>query len=750
MTFLDELNPAQRQAVEITDGPLLVLAGAGSGKTRVITYRVAHLAAQGVPAEHILCVTFTNKAAQQMKQRVAALLQRNALRAGDPWTGTFHAFCARLLRREAPRVGLRRDFAIYDDEDQTALVKQCLKQLGEDDRGYTPRDLLSRISRAKNTGRSAEDLAAAAFDDDGGITARVFSAYQNALRRAGAVDFDDLLLLARDVLLHHAEARAFWSQRFRHIQVDEYQDTNRIQYELVQQLCAAHRNLCVVGDEDQSIYSWRGADVGNILRFAEDFPGARVVRLEQNYRSMQNILDAAGAVVARNVRRLGKTLQATRGSGNKLTFFEAADAAAEAEFVAEQIQNQLLGELRASAAVLYRTNFQSRAFEEALRRRGLRYRVVGGFSFYKRAEVKDVLAYLRALLNSHDDVALLRIINTPPRGIGAKTVDALRQAAAQHGTSLWAALCTLVDSGAATSASLRNFRQLLETLPEALLRQSPSEFLQGVLEKTGYRLLLERQDQEQDSSRLENVFELANALREAEAAGETLADFLDRSALVSDADDYDESAQITLMTLHSAKGLEFDHVFLTGLEEGLFPHSRSQHSAEDLEEERRLCYVGMTRAKDTLTLTRALFRRTFGNDVNEGSLPSRFLSEVPEELMDVHGGSSIAIAEGRRYVPDPELEMSPYSRARFPQGSRSGKPARRSFVPPAPDDGFAPRRPVTARRNPLIGMRVRHPRFGVGTVLSVEDEGDDRTITVSFSDYGAKKLKERYAHLERL
>jgi len=752
MTFLAELNPQQREAVETTEGPLLVLAGAGSGKTRVITYRVGHLIAQGTPAESILCVTFTNKAAAQMKQRVARLLERGGTRAGDPWTSTFHSFCARLLRREAPRVKLRRDFAIYDDDDQNSLVKHTLKQLGFDDRSYTPREMLSRISHAKNKGLGAEDMAAAAVDDKGRATAKVFAAYQAGMRKSGAVDFDDLLLLARDVLTQHADARETWSRRFRYIQVDEYQDTNRIQYELMHQLSSTHRNLCVVGDEDQSIYSWRGADVGNILRFEEDFPGAKIVRLEQNYRSTQNILDAAGAVVGNNVRRLGKTLQATRGAGKNLKFFESADAAGEAEYVAQQIQGLLIGELRASFAVLYRTNFQSRAFEESLRRRGIRYRVVGGFSFYKRAEVKDTLAYVRLAVNAEDDIALLRVLNVPPRGIGPKALATLRELATAEGISLWAAICKKTETAPDTARGIRSFREIIDNLRGEFSTLPPAEFIEHVLDRSGYMAMIEQQDFAEDSSRVENVRELVNAVTESTQQGETLADFLDRTALVSDADEYDEGAQVTLMTLHSAKGLEFDHVFLTGLEEGLFPHSRSRNSDEELEEERRLCYVGMTRAKDTLTLTRAMYRRIYGNDLNESSQPSRFLAEIPEALVDAQGGSRIEISQGRHYVPDPEFEMTQYGRARYgaAAGQRYAGAAKRSYSAPAGEDAFASRRSAAPKRNPLIGVRVRHPKFGEGTVIGVDDNADDRTITVSFADYGAKKLKERFANLERV
>lgn len=754
MSLLEHLNPQQRAAVEATEGPVLVLAGAGSGKTRVITYRVAHLIASGIPGGAILSVTFTNKAAEEMKERVAHLL-RSSGHAADPWVSTFHSLCARLLRREAPRVGLRRDFAIYDDDDQLAVVKAALRQLGQDEKSATPRDILSLISRAKNDGQSPEQFAAAAISPQWKTAARVYALYEAQLRKAGAVDFDDLLLRARDVLLHHREALDYWAGRFRYIQVDEYQDTNRIQYELVRLLArspAAAGNVCVVGDEDQSIYSWRGADVGNILRFERDFPGAQIFRIEENYRSTQSILDAAGAVVAHNRNRLGKTLRATRGAGSNLRFFEARTAMDEAEFVAQEIYRlQARGDLAQRIGVLYRTNFQSRAFEEAFRRLGIRYKVVGGFSFYQRAEVKDTVAYVRLALNPADDVALLRVLNTPPRGIGQGTVDRLRNMAEQTGGSLWEALGALAGATAGTRASaLRGFCELIEELQRQVATLPPAEFLHRVLDRSGYLAHLEQQDLEKDSSRAENVRELVNAVAEGAQQGETLTDFLDRTALVSDADDYDAAAPVTLLTLHSAKGLEFHHVFLTGLDEGLFPHSRSAHSPDELEEERRLCYVGMTRARDTLTLTRASFRRTFGSELNESALPSRFLSEIPAELIDIVAGSLSEAGDGRRYVSDPEFDdysarrgyagRGAYGGSRWGGGRGSGS---RSSA------GSASAAPVRARANPLIGMRVRHPKYGLGTILSVEGDDEDRRLTISFPDYGTKKLVERYANLRR-
>jgi ATP-dependent DNA helicase UvrD/PcrA len=731
MGLLDELNPRQRECVLAVDGPVLVLAGAGSGKTRVITYRVAHLIAQGATGDSILAVTFTNKAAEQMKQRVLDLLARSGLNAASPWVSTFHSFCARLLRREAPRLGLRRDFAIYDDDDQLAAVKLALRQIGSEDKSVTPRLLLDKIGDAKNRGFSPEQASAEAFDHRTRLIADVFRIYTEILHRSGGLDFDDLLLRAVAALRDDEDIRSRWSERFHYLQVDEYQDTNRVQYELVHLLAGRRRNLCVVGDEDQAIYGWRGADVGNILRFSEDFPGAQVIRLEENYRSTQNILDAALGVVGKNVKRLGKSLTATRGKGAALRYFESRDAAAEAEYVAGEIFNIQRREFDVHCAVLYRTNAQSRAFEEAMRRVGIRYRVVGGFSFYQRAEVKDALAYLRMLLNPDDDLALLRILNTPPRGIGKTTEDALRDSAAKQGVSLWKAL----DQLAATKATLREFRTLILALQAEVQQHTPAELLQMILDRTGYIDLLEQRDNVEDTTRAENLQELVNALAEHSARGEELSEFLDQASLVSDADDYDANALVTLMTLHSAKGLEFEHVFLAGMEEGLFPHSRSRQDADQLEEERRLCYVGMTRARESLTLTRAVYRRIYGNDMMERSEPSRFLTEIPAELIESAPGSLAAPGETRRYEPDPEYDADEFRRRR----GYSQPAARRTAA--------APRR---ARKddNPLIGARVRHPTYGVGTIVAVEGDEGDRKFTVSFSDHGVKKLMERFANLQ--
>ena len=750
MNLLDELNPEQRLAVETTEGPVLILAGAGTGKTRAITFRMANMISKGVPAEAILAVTFTNKAAEEMRTRVSDLLLRSGVPPAQPWLSTFHSLCARLLRKEAPSAGLPRDFAIYDDDDQVAAVKLAMSKLAIDDDSLTPRNLLSRISHAKNHGKTAEMLRGEAIGQDSRRVADVFAAYEKLLHHSNALDFDDLLLRCVRLLREAPAVREKWQARFQYIHVDEYQDTNRVQYDLLRLLTGPRQNLCVVGDEDQSIYRWRGADVSILLSFSRDFPGARVVKLERNYRSTQNILDAAGAVVANNPERLGKSLSATKGTGANLRYFEARDAQAEAEFVAGELERILNDDSALTCAVEYRTNFQSRAFEEVFRRQGLRYKLVGGFSFYNRAEVKDALAYVRLAMHPEDDISLLRVLNLPPRGIGKTTVDSIRETARVDTTSLWAAIEKFV-SGATSGRAvtpLRSFQDLIRRLQEALAAKEPAEFLRIVLEESGYMDMLKDRNTPEDVARLENLEELTRAVAESMDAGETFTDFLDAAALVSDADSFEGKPGVTLITLHSTKGLEFDHVFLTGMEEGICPHGRSLNEEKGIEEERRLVYVGMTRARFSLTLTRAVYRRIFGNEQQlRASLPSRFLGEIPGELVETIRGSMAEIGETRRYEPDPEYSYSPDEFLRRVRGKptpavAAPKPARSSssFGRPAARRG--------ADANPMLGRKVRHPSFGVGTIVGVEGDEEDRRVSVSFPGRGTKKFIERYAQLE--
>ncbi len=753
-TFLEQLNPEQRLAAETTEGPVLILAGAGTGKTRALTFRMANLISKGVPAESILAVTFTNKAAEEMQNRVTDLLLRAGVPPARPWISTFHSLCARLLRREAIHAGLPKDFAIYDDDDQLAAVKLSMGRLRIDDEALTPRNVLSRISYAKNHGQSPSQVKADAIGPDTRKVADIYAGYEELLKNSKAVDFDDLLLRSARLLRESTEVRERWRARFAYIHVDEYQDTNRVQYDLLRLLTNEHKNVCVVGDEDQSIYRWRGADVSILLSFSQDYPSAKVVRLERNYRSTQAILDAAVAVVSNNPDRLGKNLRAEKEQGTNLRYYEARDAQAEAEFVAGELERLISDDSDQTCAVEYRTNFQSRSFEEVFRRRGIRYKLVGGFSFYNRAEVKDALAYVRLALHPEDDISLLRVLNVPARGIGKTTLDALREIADRERLSLWDSIESLMTNPASTRATapLRSFRDLVVRLREAYNTKEPADFLLYLLEETGYMPTLRDRNTPEDVARMENLEELARAVAESQEAGESFTDFLDAAALVSDADSFEGKPGVTLITLHSTKGLEFDHVFLTGLEDGICPHSRSINEDKGIEEERRLVYVGMTRARKTLTLTRAVYRRIFGNEQQmRASLPSRFLTEIPTELVDTVRGSMAEIGQTRRYEPDPEYS---YSAEEFVRRARGGpSPAQR--IPqkrassPSPSFGFgASKRGKTA--DPLLGQKVRHPEYGVGTVVGVEGEDDDRRVSVSFPGRGTKKFIERYAQLQQL
>jgi DNA helicase II / ATP-dependent DNA helicase PcrA len=949
LSFLDQLNPQQREAVETTEGPVLILAGAGSGKTRVITYRVAHLIENlGVMPESILAMTFTNKAAAEMGERVEKLV--GGLSIAKPVISTFHSFCVRVLRRDMealripsatpgqPPIGHTKKFVIYDEADQLSVVKSIMKRLGLDDKQLTPRTVLSRISWAKNHMLDPQELYLQSADPKTERIAHLYEEYRKELRKANALDFDDLLLEAMRLLKVAAPVREHYNRRFQYLLIDEYQDTNRPQYELMRLLAGDRHNVCAVGDEDQSIYSWRGADIRNILEFEKDFPEAKIIRLEQNYRSTQNILQAASAVVANNIRRKGKNLWTSRQGGTRIGYYEAPDGENEALFAADSIARYLReaterGET-ARAAVLYRTNSQSRLFEEAMRRYGLKYHVVGGFSFYERAEIKDLISYLKVIQNPDDSISLLRVINTPTRGIGKGTIDTLERLALETGLSLWGAMAEAIRRQLLPQralSSLKNFQQLIEDarsmqsgtfaeqleesvsverppLPasandqtqsvgapytpsmqapsrEATERESPgrksqtgaeddvspvrdgtsstddatafdptefgntsfdfdaaenveagrlhdsrrdagatpsddssggvpqtvfeekkkgvrllsgqnegilpstADLLKFLIDRTGYIKLLEEEDTPEAYSRIENLRELVNAAMDSRDRAETLDQFLDHAALISDADDYDQRAQITLMSLHAAKGLEFPLVFLSGLEEGLFPHSRTMLVPEDIEEERRLCYVGMTRAMDQLILTRAVYRRRYGTDLPEASVPSRFLEEVPSQLIEELGttrrtttaragtgvfarpsGRSPAIdaAESTHYSYEDEDQSAAWHDSRGDSHSRlSGGAKPRGASPAKPYNSIeniaeffasrgrkftipkAPREEPTGKRGFRPGQKVRHPKYGEGTVYQREGEGEEAKITVQFPRFGLKKLVEKYAQLER-
>ncbi len=936
-SLIAKLNPEQRAAVEATEGPLLILAGAGSGKTRVITSRIAWLIQEkGVAPDSILAVTFTNKAAAEMGERVEKLLGHATV--AKPLIATFHSLCVRILRRdiEALKVGnegLTRSFAIFDENDQQNIVKQIMRRMGIDTKQLTPRTVLGRISWAKNHMVDPQEYYLASKDPNSERIAHIFKSYQAELRKNNAMDFDDLLLEAVRLLKAAGEVRERYQRRYRYVLVDEYQDTNRPQYELMKLLAGEHKNVCAVGDEDQSIYSWRGADIRNILEFEQDFPSAQIIRLEQNYRSTQVILEAAGAVVANNLRRKGKKLWTDRQGGSLIGYYEAPDGENEALFIADRIQKFLREQGDSGedghCAVLYRTNSQSRLVEEALRRYGIAYTMVGGFSFYERAEIKDLLAYLRLVRNPHDSMALQRIVNTPARGIGKTSLETLERLALETGRSTWDAISAAIREKLIPTRALMaldSFRQLIldaqammdpdfagkltadvagteledsdtgfafgaaepseegqqETeaalefafgadedsaqmtlldpshfspfaaksaqpflkMPKQAAQKSGQDFsaasdtgdnkgaeeppafrapgdaatlpelIRFIIDRSGYIKALETEGSPEAFSRIENLKELANAAHDAEVRGETLADFLDHAALASDTDQIDPNARVTLMTLHAAKGLEFPLVFLAGLEEGLFPHSRTLNNPEELEEERRLCYVGMTRAMNTLILTRAHYRRRYGNDAPELSIPSRFLEEVPLQLIENLSGRSPAWStpaygssygagnrfgnrsgrgnaedsEGRHYnYEDESQEAHNPAASRASAGRSSSKPFVASwmtgqkssasaaesgskskgagdqldsidniarFFGGGKGGGYArPTMEVSApagAANLKKGERVRHAKYGEGTILMREGDGEDAKLTVLFSRHGMKKLMEKFANLEKI
>ncbi len=770
MDFLEGLNPRQREAVQHVEGPLLLLAGAGSGKTRVITHRIAYLmSVQRVPGWAILAVTFTNKAAGEMRERVKALVQ--GIPGDGPTVATFHSFCVRLLRREgAPlasiRPGFTTRFTIYDDDDQISILKGVYRQLGLDEKFMQYRAALSRISNAKSHKESPDDMARKATDPITTRLAVVYEKYEAKLRESNALDFDDLLLEAVRLLTHDAATRERLNRRYEFVMVDEYQDTNRSQYELMRLLTAERRNICVVGDEDQSIYGWRGANIRNILDFERDFPGATIIRLEQNYRSTKNILEAANGVVANNTERIGKSLWTESATGDKITLYEAPDSENEALYIADTIEAALARDPKHRVAVLYRTNAQSRQIEEALRRYGRKYVVVGGFSFYQRAEIKDILAYLKVLVSPQDSISLLRIINVPARGIGRTTVEQIERYALANNFALWPALARMIEERAfppRAETALAAFHRMIQELTDGLESRPVAETLEAVLERTGYRKMLEQEGTEDARTRLANLEELQNAAADASERGETLRDFLDHAALVSDADSADERAAVSLLTMHNAKGLEFPIVFIAGLEEGLFPHSRSLDSESGMEEERRLCYVGMTRAETRLYLTWARYRRRFGGGQPEPSIPSRFLKEVPAALLDrIRGDQGHIDLTAERYNVRDAARRNLYTGKTY----NSVENIRQFFAErgmPAPQ-GIDNRTAAAAAQAPLSskppaavkkvskkfgpGSMVEHAKYGRGTVLRMEGSGEDTKVTVSFPGYGLKKLIAKYAGIK--
>jgi ATP-dependent DNA helicase UvrD/PcrA len=753
MNFLSKLNPEQREAVLHIDGPLLILAGAGSGKTRVITYRIAYLIGDGhAEADQVLAVTFTNKAAQEMRERVTALIGEEA---DGVWLSTFHALCARLLRREAPKIGLSRDFVIYDSSDQVAVVKQALRDLNIASELVPPRMALSRISHAKNRMEGPDSLRGNWNLRDEQI-ARVFEKYIVALKDSNALDFDDLLLKTVELFETSEPTQQFYAHKFRYVMVDEYQDTNRPQYLLIRQLAGAHRNLAVVGDPDQSIYKWRGADLRNILDFENDFGDARIVRLEQNYRSTQVILDAASAVISKNRNRKDKRLWTDRQGGSRILCYRANDEIEEADYIVRTVKRARAEDVEATVAVLYRTNSQSRSIEDSLMREGVPYKIIGGVRFYERKEIKDALAYMKLVINPHDDVSLRRVINVPTRGIGKGVMDSLQAidpdavladappllaAGLQEissARSLWAKLVYAVDEGKVAPravASLRSFRDMIVSLSKVAQTDNVTTTIGKMLDQTGYLNDLREEHTEEANERLENLMELVSAARDYETRDPepSLGGFVDRLSLLSEADEESgtREARVWLMTLHAAKGLEFPTVIIAGLEEGLFPHSRSAEDDAELEEERRLCYVGLTRAQSQLVLTSAARRRVFGE--YQPTQPSRFLTEIPTELVEQVAPAYASAYQSSFTHSHYEFRTNPYGR------KDRGRVREAAYAYESEDQSAAQVR---------IGMRVRHADFGVGNVIAVEEHHDDFKVTVRFNSIGVKKLMAKYARLE--
>ncbi len=805
--YLAGLNQPQREAAATAEGPLLILAGAGSGKTRVITYRIAHLIANcDVRPENILAVTFTNKAAGEMKERVEKLLASHfdgAPRTGSPLLSTFHSLCVRILRRDIERLGrgYTRSFTIYDTDDQQKVIRNTMKDLGYDDKSQTPRAVQSAISAAKNKGEDPKMYAARyEFQDERKARiARVYARYEQQLQNANAVDFDDLLIRTVQLLRTDLVTRDSYHSRFRHVMVDEFQDTNGIQYELVRllvegrefgnaQLPADHwnnRSLCVVGDDGQSIYAFRGSDFKILLGYQKDYKNAKVVKLEENYRSTKHILDAANNVIANNKERIEKTLYTNSAAGAKIRYAQVYDGDAEARFVVSKIEEHQLREPNLKTAILYRTNAQSRLFEEACRRAGLRYNLVGGFSFYDRAEVKDVIAYLKLAMNTADSIALSRIINVPTRAIGKTTMDEIERRARELGVSHWEAIAYVIDNQtlpARATTALQSFQSIITNLVTKTQTESLSEIVKAAVIDTGYERALKMEGTEEAEARLLNLEELVNAAAEAEEQGEALRDFLDHAALVSDADQYKEEAQVTLMTMHAAKGLEFPLVFIAGLEENLFPHSRVRDNAAELEEERRLCYVAITRAERFLYLTHALKRRVYGEELP--AEPSRFLMEFPIDIIEdiskgpswlsfsykastMKGGNSSGDLRYEYDEPQPQKRTSNYGGKTYNDVdsvrdffARKDKPA----APPSfqrPSANSAPRLiPSSPNRSAsgdsgskpayAVGTRVRHAKYGQGLIIKREGDGEDAKLTINFPGYGTKKMIAKFAGLERI
>lgn len=761
MSIYDTLNEPQREAVLHTDGPLLILAGAGSGKTRVLTHRIAYLIDErGVNPWNILAITFTNKAAEEMRQRVDSLVNFGA---ESIWVSTFHSACVRILRRFIDRLGYDNRFTIYDTDDQKTLIKEVCRKVDIDTKVYKERNLLAAVSSAKNEMILPDEFELNAGGDFGQLKiAKVYREYEAQLKANNALDFDDLLVKTVQLLETQPDVLEYYQERFRYIMVDEYQDTNTVQFRLVRLLAGKYRNLCVVGDDDQSIYKFRGANIRNILDFEHEFPDAHVVRLEQNYRSTGNILNAANGVIRNNRNRKEKTLWTDNGEGEKIQFRQFDTAFDEAEYIAEDIKKEVQeGASYNDSAVLYRTNAQSRLFEEKFIAMNIPYKIVGGINFYARREIKDLLAYLKTVDNGQDDLAVRRIINVPKRGIGLTTINRIQESADERGIGFYEALLApdLIPGVGRSASKLDSFAALIEYFKGQTEKESITDLLREIIEKTGYVESLEAEGKVEAESRIENIDELVNKAaayeEDCQDRGEeaSLSGFLEEVALVADIDSLDEDQDyVVLMTLHSAKGLEFPHVYLAGMEDGLFPSymTITSDDNEDLEEERRLCYVGITRAEEKLTLTCA--RRRMVRGETQFNKMSRFIKEIPMELIDtgnrkIEEGTQIPVQNTYSHAKE-AFRARPFA-SQFSASQSSGKTTGKQ-----PFSSLQKGSQILAGKSGSlsyqVGDRVRHTKFGEGTVLEIKEGGRDYEVTVEFDSAGVRKMFAMFARLVKV
>ena len=761
MSIYDTLNEPQREAVLHTDGPLLILAGAGSGKTRVLTHRIAYLIDErGVNPWNILAITFTNKAAEEMRQRVDSLV---SFGADSIWVSTFHSACVRILRRFIDRLGYDNRFTIYDTDDQKTLMKEVCRKVDIDTKVYKERNLLAAVSSAKNEMILPDEFELNAGGDFGQLKiAKVYREYEAQLKANNALDFDDLLVKTVQLLETQPDVLEYYQERFRYIMVDEYQDTNTVQFRLVRLLAGKYRNLCVVGDDDQSIYKFRGANIRNILDFEHEFPDAHVVRLEQNYRSTGNILNAANGVIRNNRNRKEKTLWTDNGDGEKIQLRQFDTAFDEAEYIAEDIKKEVQeGASYNDSAVLYRTNAQSRLFEEKFIAMNIPYKIVGGINFYARREIKDLLAYLKTVDNGQDDLAVRRIINVPKRGIGLTTINRIQESADERGIGFYEALLApdLIPGVGRSASKLDSFAALIEYFKGQTEKESITDLLREIIEKTGYVESLEAEDKVEAESRIENIDELVNKAaayeEDCQDRGEeaSLSGFLEEVALVADIDSLDEDQDyVVLMTLHSAKGLEFPHVYLAGMEDGLFPSymTITSDDNEDLEEERRLCYVGITRAEEKLTLTCA--RRRMVRGETQFNKMSRFIKEIPMELIDtgnrkIEEGTQIPVQNTYSHAKE-AFRARPFA-SQFSASQSSGKTTGKQ-----PFSSLQKGSQILAGKSGSlsyqVGDRVRHTKFGEGTVLEIKEGGRDYEVTVEFDSAGVRKMFAMFARLVKV